>query len=151
MSGRECSLHPPSRLMAPPEPQALSDLSCPLRPPPPPASCRLSVSASPSPPWPCRHDSPAVCKYNKLSKFFFFARKCMWFPSPHVPCCLHSSWNRYPTTSPPFCLHPHLPCILRDQVSTWSSKKNCCISGQKGQGWFGDGVYLAVHSHKTRG
>ena len=150
MSGRECGLHPPSPcLIAPPEPQALSDLCCPLRPPP--ASCRLSMSASPSPPGPVTLTIPRSANTTRCASHFVFARKCMWLPSPRVPCCLCSSWSRYPITSLPFCLHPHLPCILIDQVSTWSPKKSCWISGQRGQGWFGDGVFLAVHSQKTRG
>ena len=110
MSGRECSLHPPSRLKAPPEPQALSDLSCPLRAPPP-ASCRLSVSASPSPPWPCRHDSPAVCKYNKLSKFFFFFLLENVCGSPAPMCHVASTaagivtpQRHLPSVSTPTCL-----------------------------------------------
>lgn len=114
-----------------------------------PAGCQCPHL--PPHPGPITMTIPHAANTTRCVSHFVFATKCMWLPSPHVPCCLCSSWSRYPITSLPFCLHPHLPCILIDQVSTWSPKKTCWISGQRGQGWFGDGVFLAVHSQKTRG
>ena len=150
MSGCECGLHPPSpRLIAPPEPQALADLYCPLRPPP--ASCRLSVSTSPSPPWPYHHDNPSRCKYNTLCESFCFCYKMYVAPQPPRAVLPLQQLESLPynVTSllppPPPALYPHRPgqhlVSKENLLDIWAKRSwmvwgwgvfSCALSEDKG-------------------